>query len=243
MSGSEPLAIESGPHRLVGRLHVPATPPRGAFLVTHPHPGHGGHMDHPVVVTTAERAVEAGCLALRFDFRGVRGSEGDVRDDEGHLEDVRRAAALLVERLPARPLLGAGFSYGARLLAWSVGPGTPAPVPFRGLLLLAPATKVPRSPRDFGNLLLGRPLDEAATDANAIASLSRIPLPTRVIVGSNDVVAPEDELAAALSPRARLEVLEGLNHFFSRGRGASATDLETLVPALDDAIERLLASS
>ena len=61
-----------------------------------------------------------------------------------------------------------------------------------------------------------------------------------VLVGSRDVVAPEDELASALSPRARLEVLEGLNHFFSRGRGASETDLATLEPALDHAILRLL---
>ncbi len=242
MTQSEPIAVRSGPFRLVARLHVPASTPRGAFVVAHPHPGHGGHMDHPVVTAAAERVVVAGCLALRFDFRGVRGSEGEVTDAEGHLEDVRAAALALTEHAPDAPLFGAGFSYGARLLALAVSPETERAPPLRGLLLLAPATKVPRSPRDFGNLLLGRPLDQAATDAHAIQSLGRIPIPARVLVGARDVVAPEDELASALSPRARLEVLEGLNHFFSRGRGASETDVATLEPALDHAISRLLDS-
>ena len=210
------------------------------IVVAHPHPGHGGHMDHPVVLAAAERAAHAGLVALRFDFRGVRRSEGDVDDFDGHLDDVCAACALLLEMWPDLPLLGTGFSSGARQLARAVEPDSDERAPLSGLLLLAPATKVARTPRDFGNLLLGRPLDEGARDAPAVAALGRIPVRTRVLVGSRDVVAPVDELAEALSPTAALTVLEGLNHFFSRGVGASETALDVLEPAIDQALEALI---
>jgi len=196
-------------------------------------------MDHPVVVAVAERAVHAGLTALRFDFRGVRRSEGNVRDGDGHLEDVRRASAEARVLIAEGPLLGAGFSYGARTLARAVAPETEDRPPLGGLLLLAPAVKVPRTARDFGNLLLGRPLDEAAWDAPAVEALGRIPVRTRVLVGDRDVVAPVEDLADALSPSAALTVLEGLNHFFSRGVGASATALDELEPAIDRALAAL----
>jgi alpha/beta superfamily hydrolase len=198
-------------------------------------------MDHPVVVLLAERAALAGLLALRFDFRGVRRSQGDVRDAEGHLEDVRRAAAQVRERAPAGTLLGGGFSYGARLLARAVDPATPDRPAFAGLLLLAPATKVPRTGRDFGNLLLGRPLEDSARDAPAVEALARIPVRTRVLVGERDVVAPHADLEAALTPAAALEVLPGLNHFFSRSPGAGRTATDALLPALDRALRALVA--
>ena len=85
-------------------------------------------------------------------------------------------------------------------------------------------------------------------DANAVQydfgrawmSLGRIPVRTRVLVGERDVVAPAEELGAALSPAAALEVLPGLNHFFSRAAGAGRAAADLLVPALDRAIRALL---
>ncbi len=216
-----------------------ATDPRGAIVVAHPHPAHGGHMDHPVVLAVAERAVHAGLTALRFDFRGVRRSQGDVQDAEGHLADLRQACAETRRLVPEGTLLGAGFSYGARTFAQAVAPEADDRPPVLGLLLLAPAIRVPRTARDFGNLLLGRPLDEAARDAPAVEALGRIPVRTRVLVGDRDVVAPVDDLAEALSPAAALTVLAGLNHFFSRGTGASATALDVLEPAIDRALAAL----
>ena len=236
---AQPTSIESGGYALDGFVHEPDGEVRGAICVAHPHPGHGGHMDHPVVVAVAERAALAGLRALRFDFRGVRRSEGDVHDLDGHLVDVCRACALLREAVPSGPLLGAGFSYGARQLARAVSPEAEERAPLTGLLLLAPATKVPRTARDFGNLLLGRPLDEAAHDAPAVAALGRIPVRTRVLVGDRDVVAPVDELSDALPPTAALTVLEGLNHFFSRERGAGPTAYDVLVPAIDRSLAAL----
>ena len=232
----QPTTIESGGHVLDAFVHEPEGETRGAIVVAHPHPGHGGHMDHPVVVAVTERAAHAGLKALRFDFRGVRRSEGDAGDLDGHLADVCRALAVLREAVPDGPLLGAGFSYGARQLARAVSPDGDERAPVTGLLLLAPATKVARTARDFGNLLLGRPLVEAARDAPAVEALGRIPVRTRVLVGDRDVVAPVDELSDALPPTAALVVLEGLNHFFSRERGAGRTAYDVLEPAIDRAL-------
>ena len=234
--------FESGIHAIDARRHEAAGAVRGAIVVAHPHPLHGGHMDHPVVVTTCERAARLGLVALRFDFRGVRRSEGSTGDFLGHLDDWRRAVAVLREAVPAGPLLGAGFSYGARSLAALLRPDRSRRPDVAGALLIAPATRVPRSKRDFGNLLLGRPLNEATVDAEALDNLRQVPVPARVIVGSGDVVAPEDELRRHLAPRAELQVLPGLGHFFSKRPGAGPVAHEQLDPALDEALRALLGS-
>ena len=236
-----PISFTSGMHRISARFHPALPPERGAAIVAHPHPAHGGAMDHPVVVTSAERAARAGLGALRFDFRGVGQSEGNNRDFEGHLDDWRQAVREVRVRIPAGFLLGAGFSYGARTLAWLLHPGRPLRPDVDGVLLLAPATRVPTSRRDFGNLLLGRPLSEASLDEHVLENLRSLTVPSEVIVGEGDVVAPHEELAANLPAHARLQVLPGLNHFFSHSTGAGALALELFVPAVDAALGRLLA--
>jgi alpha/beta superfamily hydrolase len=235
----QPVTLVAGTRRLDARVHLPSGPARGAIVLGHPHPLHGGNMDHPVVVAACERAVAAGLLALRWDVGGVRGSEGDRADPESHRDDLRAAAREARRRVPHGPLLGGGFSYGGRLFAAVVDPEISDRPPFTGGLLLAPATHVPSSARDFGNLLLGRPLVDAGLDPRAVARLSRLPVPTRVIVGEHDVVAPPAELRKVLPPTAVLEVLPALNHFFSRAQGAGTTARDLLLPALDRALAAL----
>jgi alpha/beta superfamily hydrolase len=237
------IALVSGVHRLDARLHEPAGPPRGGIVVAHPHPLHGGHMDHPVVVCAAERAAALGLFALRFDFRGVQASEGNQADFAGHLEDWRQAAREVAARTPGGVHLGGGFSYGSRTLATVLDPDQGRRPDLGGLLLLAPATRVPTTRRDFGNLLLGRPLGEAARDARVIGHLGALLLPTQVLVGSEDVVAPADELRAALPAAAHLQVLGGLNHFFSRQTGAGALARDLFVPAVDRALSALIQAA
>ena len=242
---TEPRVLVSGGHRLAALVTLPRGPLRGSVAVAHPHPGHGGHMDHAVVRLLAERAAAAGLCALRFDVRGVRDSEGDVDDAVGHLEDLLVASEAAAAEAAAAsgattplPRFAAGFSYGARL--WLEALRLPVPPPCAGALLLAPATRVPRTARDFGDLLLGRPIRDAALDGHALERLERVPVPTRLLVGEHDVVAPPHELTRHAGPKAVVTVLPGLNHFFSRaiGGGAPATDL--LGPALDAAWGALL---
>jgi len=234
------VSFISGIHRLDARFHPPEGELRGAAVVAHPHPAHGGHMDHPVVVATAERTAAHGLATLRFDFRGVRRSEGDRDDPTGHLDDWRMAAQDALRRADRSFLLGAGFSYGARKLARLLHPDGERRPPVDAALLLGPATRVPKSRRDFGNLLLGRPLTDAALDTGVLARLRALPVPTEVIVGSVDVVAPYEELGANLPASANLQVIAGLNHFFSRRTGAGPLARDEFVEALDRALLRLL---
>ena len=207
-------------------------------MVLHPHPGHGGHMDHSVVRTAAERAAAAGLVALRFDVGGVRTSVGDVQDRAAHLRELLAAIGVAERLAPVQPRYGAGFSYGARL--WMEAVLRPEMPAIRGLLLLAPATRVPRTSRDFGDLLLGRPIRDAALDAQSLARLAAIPVPARILVGERDHVAPPDELRAHAAALAEVVVLPGVNHFFSRAVGAGATAGDVLVPAIDAAWSTLL---
>lgn len=235
------VTFVSGIHRIDARLHPATGTVRGAVVVAHPHPAHGGNMDHSVVVATCERAAAHGLTALRFDFRGVGLSEGDRKDFPGHLDDWRMAVQDLRRRVPGGPLLGAGFSYGSRSLAWLLHRGGAKAPALDGVLLLAPATRVPTSRRDFGNLLLGRPLSEANLDSEVLENLRSLTLPAEVLVGDKDVVAPPEELAANLPPHAHLQVLHGLNHFFSLKTGAGPLERAPFDAALDLALGRLLA--
>ena len=197
-------------------------------------------MDHSVVRAIAERAAAAGLVALRFDVRGVRKSGGDVLDRAGHLldrtghvEDVRRASAAVAAEAPGLARFGGGFSYGARL--WLEAMSLPDAPPVVGLLLLAPPTRVPRKPRDFGDLLLGRPIRDVNIDPDVFSRLAGVRVPTRILIGENDVVSPPDEVRRHASPSCVVTVLPGLNHFFSRAVGAGPPVLDVLVPALDQA--------
>lgn len=88
--------------------------PRAAAVVCHPHPLHGGTMRNNVVHRTARGLHDAGLTVLRFNFRGVGGSEG-VHDGQGaEEEDLAAALTFLAERAPGVPLWAAGFSFGSR---------------------------------------------------------------------------------------------------------------------------------
>ena len=240
---SRESSLLSGRYRLDARVHDPAAPPRGGLVVAHPHPGHGGQMDHPVVRRTCEVGTAHGLLALRFNFRGVGASEGSTDDRSGHQHDWRQALADAAVRAQTGHVIAAGFSYGARTLARLVHEHPrPAPMP-AGVLLLAPATRVPTTKRDFGHLLLGRPLGEAPRDPEVLDNLRRLPAPAVVLVGARDVVAPVEELRATLPAHAHLIVLPGLSHFFSRNRGAGPLAEDLMAPALDEAFRHLLAGS
>ncbi|HKJ24258.1 MAG TPA: dienelactone hydrolase family protein [Myxococcota bacterium] len=106
--------------------------PETAVLLLSPHPHLGGRMENNVVRHLARRAAEAGCVTLRFDYRGVGEStlalpEGtsayahweameDERSYEQLLPDARAAWAALREAAgeTERRVL-AGYSLGAIL--------------------------------------------------------------------------------------------------------------------------------
>jgi alpha/beta superfamily hydrolase len=182
------IEVPDGPS-LEGRLgHAPER--RGGLVMCHPHPLYGGDMENPVVIRAVEVAREAGLATLRFNFRGVGGSQGIHDEGSGEMEDVRAALALLSAHLPggARPGLG-GYSFGAwvaaRLAASVAQP--------RALALIAP----PLAMSDFGFLdgYRGEVLFVAGTRDDYCAA--------------GDL----DQLAERLTaPTVRL--IEGSDHFF-----------------------------
>lgn len=106
------IAGPAGP--LQGVLEKPDTPEQGGVaLVLHPHPLMGGTMDNKVVVMTARALVQAGYVALRFNFRGVGQSAGSFAAGMGEREDALAAVAWLREQHPDQPLCLSGFSFGA----------------------------------------------------------------------------------------------------------------------------------
>lgn len=89
-------------------------PPPAAVVFCHPHPLHGGTMRNNVVHRSARGLHDAGLAVLRFNFRGVGGSEG-VHDGSGaEEEDLAAALTFLQGEYPGVPLWAGGFSFGSR---------------------------------------------------------------------------------------------------------------------------------
>jgi hypothetical protein len=86
-----------------------------AAMVCHPHPKHGGTMHNKVVHRLARGLRKAGCVVLRFNFRGVNLSEGAYGHGVGEVDDAVAALNELRLRYPTLPMLVGGFSFGSRV--------------------------------------------------------------------------------------------------------------------------------
>lgn len=104
-------SIEGPAGRLACAIDAPAAPPCGVAVLCHPHPLHGGTMDNKVVQTLARAFVQLGYRAVRFNFRGVGGSDGDWDEGRGEVDDALCVAA--TQRIDGLPLALGGFSFGA----------------------------------------------------------------------------------------------------------------------------------
>jgi hypothetical protein len=102
--------------RLEALLEEPeGTEPVEAALVCHPHPLHGGTMHNKVVYRLARGLRKAGCVVLRFNYRGVNLSAGQYDEGIGEVEDAKAAFAELRGRYPHLPMMVGGFSFGSRI--------------------------------------------------------------------------------------------------------------------------------
>jgi alpha/beta superfamily hydrolase len=99
--------------RLEAELAV-AEPERCGMVLCHPHPQYGGTMRSIVISALFEALPPAGVTCLRFNFRGVEGSEGNHDQGRGEQRDVRAAVRDLGSLLaPTSPLVLTGWSFGA----------------------------------------------------------------------------------------------------------------------------------
>lgn len=165
---------------------------RGAALVLHPHPLHGGTMHNKVVFRAARGIENALCVALRINFRGVGASTGTHDNARGEQDDARAGLDYLAEHYANLSLLLAGFSFGARVgletginddrVRFLIGIGTPVNM------------------YDFSFLRACRK-------------------PVLFVHGSHDEFGDTEKLkslAAELPPEAEAQVvvIEGAGHFF-----------------------------
>ncbi len=111
---------------------------RAVAVICHPHPQHGGTMDNKVAQTLARAFVQLGHRAVRFNFRGVGGSEGAWDEGRGEIDDA--LAVIAAHREAGRPLLLAGFSFGG-FVAASAADRLPAADKPAWLALVAPSTQ------------------------------------------------------------------------------------------------------
>lgn len=165
--------------------------PPAAAVVCHPHPMFGGTMHNKVVHAAAEAVVEAGIPVLRFNFRGVGGTDGRHDGGRGEQDDLRLLLDHLEERFPRRPLLVTGYSFGA-FVALRVGCEDPRTAALVGI-------GVPLTMVDFGFLRACR-------------------RPLTLIQGETDPFAPPALLlpfAASLPGGARVTVIPGAAHNFA----------------------------
>ena len=99
---------------LEAELALPDGAPRCGMVLCHPHPQYGGTMRSIVISALFDALPPQGVACLRFNFRGVEGSEG--AHDFGNLErvDAETAVSTLRDRLsPGAPLILTGWSFGA----------------------------------------------------------------------------------------------------------------------------------
>ena len=189
--------------RLEAILNVPsAAAPRAAAVLCHAHPLHGGMMHFKVIFRAAKALQANGVAALRFNFRGVGGSEGVHDHGVGEQDDVKAALSEMERRFPGLPLLLGGFSFGSAMAA----------------LVSVTDTRVKAC------LVLGFPI----TRLSAITNLAAVLQPRLFVQGSEDEFGPGLAIRRLVGPLPgpkRLEVIEGADHFFT-GR---LDELQTLI--------------
>jgi alpha/beta superfamily hydrolase len=159
-------------------------------VLCHPHPQHGGTMDNKVVLTLARAMVQLGYTSVRFNFRGVGGSEGSWDHGMGEVQDALAviAAYQAAHQAVDQALVLGGFSFG-------------------GYVASQAAAQLPAAARAQRLVLVGP----------AVVNFEMAPVPedTLVVHGERDDVVPLAAVFDWARPQALpVTVLPGAGHFF-----------------------------
>jgi uncharacterized protein len=185
-----------------------------ATLICHPHPLGGGTMHNKVVYHAMKVFHGLGWPVLRFNFRGTGLSEG--RHD-GHAEtgDVLAALYWLAKEYN-KPIVAAGFSFGAAM----------------GLKACCSSPNLPLDIRGFA--ALGLPTHAEGRDYS-YPFLTDCDFPKLFLSGDRDQFAPAEQLraivGAAREPK-QLHLIPDADHFFSGH-----------LPAMQDVLGKWLSGS
>ena len=187
---------------LEGKWGGPETP-HAALVFSHPHPLYGGDMDNNVVRLVCHHLNRSGVATLRYNFRGVGGSEGTHDGGAGECADVEAAIQEARRRAGnALPLFLAGYSFGSFVNWQAAG----KPDVFAGEILISPPLDIPgfRYP----------PRPSCAT-------------PVLIFLGDRDDFCSLDQGPSlrALAPSVAMQVFEGVDHFWTGREKALAENI------------------
>jgi alpha/beta superfamily hydrolase len=183
-----------------GGLHLEAEfdrmrEPRAGLVVCHAHPGMQGTMNSPLLLAIRDALVQRDWSVLRFNFRGVGGSEGDFGDGLEEVDDAVAGVQFIRGEHPDAPVAILGWSFGA-----SVAMRAAAREPeIEACVAIAPSVApkegisrgVP-SPRELG-----------------------LEVPLLIVCGANDDVTPPHAAREwAAEAGALYEEIGAANHFF-----------------------------
>jgi len=194
MSSKPPRSQKTSVSGPVGTLEaIVETPvagePLGVVVVCHPHPQHGGTMHNKVAHTLARGFVRLGFAALRFNFRGTQGSDGEYDEGIGELDDALAALRWMRAEFADGPVWLAGFSFGAAIALRAA-----IEEPVDGLVTVAPAV---------------------SRFASGLASQPQCPW--LIVQGDQDELVDIDETVEwvnRLGPGPELAVFPETSHFF-----------------------------
>jgi len=178
--------------RLEALLDAPAGKPKAAVVFAHPLPTHGGTMHTKAVYQGTKGLVRAGCVVLRFNFRGVGGSEGTFDGGAGEGGDYTAALDYLAAHNSGLSLWAAGFSFGA-WIALETGA-----VDDRVTALIGIAPPVTKAAYDFSNT-------------------TRSTKPKFFVQGEADDICPVQDMWAfygGLPEPKELVIIDGADHLF-----------------------------
>lgn len=178
---------------LEAEINEPEGSALGAAVVCHPHPIYGGTMHTKAVYRAAQALVDAGLVALRFNFRGVGTSTGSHDEGYGEREDVRAAIDWLEARWPQLPLFVGGFSFGSAVgMSWGA-----------------------EDPRVVALLGIGLPIDQDGYDYSFLEDAGK---PVLVVHGEDDEFGSGERVAGLLAPlgaHITLVRVPGADHYFT----------------------------
>jgi alpha/beta superfamily hydrolase len=177
---------------LEGLFVAGAPPETGGAVIAPPHPLYGGSMESPVVSELAYACARVGLASLRFNWRGVGASAGQLSGEPGAADADYAAALGHQAETVSGGLVACGYSFGA-CSALRTAASSPR---VRRLLLVAPPP--------------------ALLDAEGLRGFDGRLL---VAVGEADDLAPVAKLSGLVEgiPGARLEVISETDHFFMSG--------------------------
>jgi uncharacterized protein len=184
------VTFKSGELTLEGLL---ANPGGGApaAVVCHPHPMYGGSMHNNVVEAVLTAMWRLGYATLRFNFRGVGESEGEHDGGIGEVDDARAALKFLATQtgVGAGDAVIAGYSFGAPV---AMRAGIDDKAVNRIVAVALPIAMMPME-----SVVTSKPILLASGDRDSYSPIPKL-----------------RDLATKLGASAKLEVIEGADHFF-----------------------------